>query len=102
MRLLRVRLAAVGGRQLYRESCPGDVRIERSGSSVPLLVGDPVQEKDRIVVSTDDSAGITLRDDTRISVGPNSTLVINGFAFDPKTREGRVETSILRGTMCGT
>ena len=77
----------------------GDVRIERAGVSVPLLVGDPVLEKDRIVVPAGGSAGITLRDDTRISVGPRSTLVINGFNFDPKTQEGNVDTSILRGTM---
>ena len=77
----------------------GDVRVERAGASVPLRVGDPVQEKDRIVVPAGGSAGITLRDDTRISVGPRSTLVINGFNFDPQTQEGNVDTSILRGTM---
>ncbi len=77
----------------------GDVRIERAGSSAALKVGDPVLEKDRIVVAAEGSAGITLRDDTRISVGPRSTLVINGFSFDSKTQEGNVDTSILRGTM---
>ncbi len=77
----------------------GDVRIERAGTSVPLKVGDPVQEKDRIVVPADGSAGITLRDDTRISLGPRSALVINSFSFDSKTQEGNVDTSIFRGTM---
>ena len=77
----------------------GDVRLERAGSSVPLLVGDSVQEKDRIVASAGASAGITLRDDTRISIGSNSTLVINRFNFDSKTQAGDVDTSILRGTM---
>lgn len=77
----------------------GDVRLERAGSSVPLQVGDLVQEKDRIVASAGASAGITLRDDTRISIGSNSTLVINRFNFDSKTQQGDVDTSILRGTM---
>lgn len=77
----------------------GDVRVERAGTSLPLAVGDAVMEKDRIVVPAGASAGITLRDDTRISVGPRSTLVINGFAFDTKTHEGLVDTSILSGTM---
>ena len=77
----------------------GDVRVERAGASVPLQVGDPVLEQDRIVVPTGASAGITLRDDTRISLGSNSTLVINRFRFDPKTQEGNVDTSILRGAM---
>jgi hypothetical protein len=77
----------------------GDVRVERAGISKPLLVGDPLQEKDRIVVASGGSAGITLRDDTRISMGPKSTLVINRFTFDPQTQEGSVDTSILGGTM---
>ncbi len=77
----------------------GDVRVERAGSSVPLQVGDPVQEKDRIIAASGASAGITLRDDTRISIGSNSTLVINRFSFDSKTQEGAVDTSILSGTM---
>ncbi len=77
----------------------GDVRVERAGISKPLLVGDPVQEKDRIVVAAGGSAGITLRDDTRISMGPRSTFVINRFTFDPQTQEGNVDTSILSGTM---
>ena len=77
----------------------GDVRVERSGASLPLRVGDPVREKDRIIVPAGGSAGITLRDDTRISMGPRSTLVINGFSFDAKTQEGNVDTSILLGAM---
>ncbi len=77
----------------------GDVAVERNGQSMPLRVGDGVQEKDRIVVAPGGSAGITLRDDTRISVGPASTVVINQFSFDPKTQEGSSDTTILRGTM---
>ena len=77
----------------------GDVRIERAGVSSRLQVGDTLQEKDRIVVAAGGSAGITLRDDTRISMGPRSTLVINRFTFDPQTQEGSVDTSILAGTM---
>ncbi len=77
----------------------GDVRVERAGAQSVLRVGDSVREKDRIVVAPGGAAGITLRDDTRISVGPGSTLVINGFAFDAQTQEGNVDTSILRGSM---
>lgn len=77
----------------------GDVQIVRDGKSIPLKVGDPVQEKDRVIVPANGSAGISLRDDTRISVGPSSTFLINRFAFDPTTHQGQIETSILRGAM---
>lgn len=77
----------------------GVVHVERSGTSLPLHVGDAVLEKDTIIVSSGGAAGITLRDNTRISVGPGSRLVINRFQFDPQTHEGSVDTSILRGAM---
>lgn len=77
----------------------GAVRVERDGASVPLHVGDRLQEKDRVVVPAGGAAGITLRDDTRISLGSGATLVLNQFKFDPQTQEGSVETSILSGAM---
>lgn len=77
----------------------GEVHVERGGNSIPLRVGDAIQELDRIVVGATGSAGLTLKDETLISLGPNSTLVIDRFAFDSKTNQGRVETSLLRGAM---
>lgn len=77
----------------------GVVHVERDGTSLPLQVGDAVRERDTITVSPGGAAGITLRDNTRISVGPGSKLVINRFQFDPQTHEGSVDTSILRGAM---
>ena len=85
----------------------GDVRVERSGASLPLRVGDPVREKDRIIVPAGGSAGITLRDDTRISMGPRSTLVgamryVTGLVGRRSPASVRVATSTatigIRGT----
>lgn len=77
----------------------GDVRIERDGGSLAVKVGDQVRVGDRIVVPKDGSAGITLRDDTIIAAGPGSRIVIDQFVFNPTTREGKVETTLLRGMM---
>ncbi|MEP6971614.1 MAG: FecR domain-containing protein [Betaproteobacteria bacterium] len=77
----------------------GAVRVERDGASMPLRVGDRLLEKDRVVVPAGGAAGITLRDDTRISLGSGATLVLNQFKFDPQTQEGNVDTSIFSGAM---
>lgn len=77
----------------------GDVRVERTGESLPLRVGDTLLSKDRIVVPAKGGAGISLMDDTLISLGPNSVFVIDQFAFNAITREGLIDTSILRGAM---
>jgi hypothetical protein len=77
----------------------GEVRIERVGSLVEVGVGDVVQEGDRVRVRGNGSVGISLRDETLISLGPNSTLVIDTYRYDPTTRVGQVEASILKGTL---
>ena len=77
----------------------GQVRIERGGSDVEARVGDPVQELDRVVARSGSSVGISMNDETLLSMGPNSTLVIDKYSYDPVTREGSVATSILKGTL---
>lgn len=77
----------------------GRVVLERATQRYEIKVGDAIQEKDRITVSGGGSVGISMHDETLLSLGPNSTLVISAFAYNPVTREGQVETSILKGTM---
>lgn len=77
----------------------GQVHIERGSSSLVARVGDPVHESDRVIVASRSSVGISMSDETLLSVGPNSKLVIDKYAYNPVTREGQVETSILRGTL---
>ena len=81
------------------KSAVGDVRVERAGRSLPLKAGDAVQEQDRIIVPVQGSAGITLKDDTLIGMGPKSTLVIDRYTFDSKTQQGGMQASIISGAM---
>ena len=76
----------------------GQVRIERGTNQLEAKVGDPVQENDRVSVQMGSSIGISLSDETLLSLGQNSVMVIDRYSFNPVTREGRVETSILKGT----
>ncbi len=77
----------------------GQVTLERAAQRHEIKVGDAVREKDRVTVLGDGSIGISMHDETLLSLGPNSTMVIGTFAYNPVTREGQVETSILKGTL---
>jgi hypothetical protein len=77
----------------------GAVAIERSGEKSAAVPGAPVQSGDRIVTGRDGQVGITLRDNTLLSAGPNSTLALDDFAFDSTTHGGRLEASVQRGTV---
>jgi hypothetical protein len=77
----------------------GQVRVERGSSNIEAKVGDTVQERDRISVQGDGSVGISMDDETLLSIGPNSAIVFDRYTYNPVTREGQVETSILKGTL---
>ena len=77
----------------------GTVHIERARQRVPVVVGTVVQEGDVVITGADGSAGITFNDDSLLSVGPDSVLAIDRFAFDSTTHAGAFETSLRQGTM---
>ena len=77
----------------------GAVFIERTGQRVAAPVGTKVEAADSIVTGADGAAGITFIDNSRLSVGPNSTLAISRFTFNPTTHEGNFDSSLKRGTL---
>lgn len=77
----------------------GIVSIEREGRKLAATVGTPVQVADRVRTGEDGSVGITLRDNTLLSAGPNSLIVIDRFAYDSVTQDGKVSVGIGKGTL---
>jgi len=77
----------------------GQVMVDRSGKSLPAEVGMTLAAADVVKTGTDGSVGITMRDSSRLSAGPNSVVSLDRFEFDPTTHEGRFDTGLQRGTL---
>ena len=77
----------------------GSVTLERKGGLVDATVGSPVLVSDRIHTGSEGVIGITLRDNTCISAGPNSFLVMEKFSYDTTTQKGNMDVNINRGTV---
>lgn len=77
----------------------GDAALIRAGQKVAAKVGMNVLVSDRVVTGADGAIGITLRDNTLLSAGPNSVLEINKFTFDSTTHVGAIDASVRRGTL---
>jgi hypothetical protein len=77
----------------------GTVHIERAGKKRPAPVGTIVESSDRIVTGRDGSIGISFLDNSRLALGPGSTLVVDGFEFNPTTHDGKFATTLRRGTL---
>lgn len=70
----------------------GTVEIVRGATTVTAAVGTFVLESDRIRTGADGRVGLTLRDDTRLSLGPDSELALNRFQYAPA--DGRLALAI--------
>ena len=77
----------------------GQVSVERKGQSLPGRVGLVLEADDVLRTGADGSLGITMRDNSLLSVGPNSILSLEHFEFDPTTSDGRFDARLRRGTL---
>ncbi len=77
----------------------GEVNIERAGATLPGTVGLRLQAADTLRTGADGSAGITMNDDSLLSAGPNSVLVLERYALDPATSQGRFDAALNKGTL---
>lgn len=77
----------------------GDVTLERDGKSQPAVIGTRVMQSDTLKTGAGASVGVTLLDNTLLSAGPNSTLVIERFAFNSTTHQGHLDAGLKRGTL---
>jgi OmpA-OmpF porin, OOP family len=77
----------------------GSAWIERGSARTVATVGTALQAKDRVVTDATSTAGLTLRDNTLLSVGPGSILEMNRYAFDATSHKGEMDTSVKRGSL---
>jgi hypothetical protein len=77
----------------------GAAHVERAGAKLPVKVGMPVRQSDKVVTGADGAVGITFLDNTLVSAGPNSTLVIDTYRFDSTTHAGKFDASLQRGSL---
>jgi hypothetical protein len=77
----------------------GQVVVDRGGKAMAAQVGMPLAAADVLKTGADGSVGVTMRDNSRLSAGPNSVLTLDRFEFDPTTHEGRFDSGLQRGTL---
>lgn len=77
----------------------GQVMVERDQQKLPAPVGTPIYSSDRVTTGPDSAVGITLRDNTMLSAGPNSTVDLDKFSFNSTTHDGAIDATVRRGTL---
>ncbi len=77
----------------------GDVSIERNGQVVPGSAGVRLQTADILRTGADGSVGLTMSDNSLLSMGPNSVLSLDRYDFDSTTNQGRFDASLQKGSL---
>jgi hypothetical protein len=77
----------------------GDASVTRGETTLPAAPGLKLLVGDTLVTGRDGSIGVILRDDSSLSIGPGSVLVLRSFLFSPSEGKFDLVARITRGTM---
>ncbi len=77
----------------------GQVSIVRGGQTLPGEAGARLQPADVLRTGADGSVGVTMSDNSTLSVGPNSVLALEKYEFDATTSQGQFDASLQKGSL---
>jgi hypothetical protein len=76
----------------------GDVSVIRNGKVIPVNIGDKLYPKDIIRTGAKSSVGIIFEDNTILSLGPKSEIVIDEYIFVPEKGMLSMIIRMIKGT----
>jgi len=75
----------------------GTAFIVRNNAVIPAQAGQVVYEADALRTGPDGKIGVTLKDDTRLALGPGSEVRLERFAYAPGTASLGMVLKFVRG-----
>jgi hypothetical protein len=76
----------------------GDALIVRAGGTVPAQSGLTVYASDSLRTGDNGRVGVTLADDTQVSIGPRSEVRLDTFMYEPAQGQLGLVLKFIRGT----
>jgi hypothetical protein len=76
----------------------GEVYLVGGGNEVKAYPNMKVQQGDSIKTGADSSVGLIFEDDTVVSLGPESEMIVKSFLFNPMDRELSFVARMVKGT----
>ena len=75
----------------------GEVSAKRADKTIPLAIGQKIQEGDLIVTKSNSDIGMIFEDGTIVALGENSILSVDKYLFKPATNEFLVDMDMQKG-----
>ena len=83
----------------YLKTLAGTASVTHGAVTSAAVLGMPVYEQDRLETGGDGELGVTFRDNTRISLGPDSRIELKRFVFKPAIKEYGFLLRVTYGTL---
>jgi len=76
----------------------GTAAVVRQDQILPAKAGLQIQANDTLHTGFDGSIGVVFQDDTLLSLGPDSVLVVDEFVFAPRQGKLSIVLRMMKGT----
>ena len=77
----------------------GMATVVKQGRTISAKIGLEIYQNDTLRTGRDGSIGVVFNDDTLLSLGPESILVIDEFVFAPRQGKFSIAIRMLKGTV---
>lgn len=83
----------------FVKSVSGDAFVITEGKSAKAKIGSPVYEGSVLKTAGGSSMGITFKDETVMSFGPNTELVVDQYLFNPAQGKLKLNAKLAKGSL---
>ena len=83
----------------FIKTLSGTATLTHGAVATDAALAMPVYQNDRLETGSDGALGITFRDNTRISLGPNSRIELRHFVFQPAAEQYGFILGLAYGTL---
>ncbi len=93
-------IVAMGGEDFIGglRNVQGTAMVKRGEQEIPAENGTRIHLNDILVTGKDGAMGVVFKDDTRISLGPDSEMTVTRFVYQPAQEKFGFITKMIRGT----
>lgn len=83
----------------YVKTVSGDAFVTTAGQQAKASAGTPVFQGSELKTSAKSTLGVTFKDDTVMSFGPDTVLVVDEYLYAPRQGKLKLGSRLAKGTL---